>query len=283
MNTMEENRNMDHGAPESAENIFALSVPKGEESFPVLKAFQEFLDAERERARRRQMTLAICFMAALVVVVVLFCGIGAVLFSGMIKRSDSKQDKLLEMLLSQRNPTPQASGVALAAPASRFESDPVIDEMVAVLKQLKADTAELKAAAAEKKAAAAVAGTVTAVEQSVPEVSETRREPPVKKTGVFSSPKRRPEVVPTPPSIETVEEEALEDAATASGAVVARPVAEKNSPVGGPVQVKVVPSRTMRLPEGHEATEIAIVTEGNVKFPWRILMPTGAEPRAVPK
>ena len=78
-----------HDGPETAENAFALAFPKGDESFPVLKAFQEFLDAERERARRRQMTLTICFMSAIVLLVVLFCVIGAVLFSGMMRRSDT--------------------------------------------------------------------------------------------------------------------------------------------------------------------------------------------------
>ena len=276
---MEENRHLDHGAQDSAENIFALSVPKGEESFPVLKAFQEFLDAERERARRRQMTLAISFMAALVVIVVLFCGIGAVLFSGMVKRSDTKQDKLLEMLLSQRAAAPQAPAV----PVSRFESDPVIDEMVAVLKQLKADTAELKAAAAERAAAVAIAEADKSTEPIVPVVSAAKRELPVKKTGVFSSPKRRPESKPAPEPIETPEANALEDAAIASGAVVAPPLVKERAGSAGPVQVKVVPSRTMRLPEGYEASEMSVVTEGNVKFPWRILMPTGAETQAVSK
>lgn len=277
MNTMEENRNMDHGAQENAENIFALSVPKGEESFPVLKAFQEFLDAERERARRRQMTLAISFMAALVVLVVLFCGVGAVLFSGMVKRSDSKQDKLLEMLLSQRNGTQPAP--VMTPPTV----DPVINEMIAVLKQLKADTAELKAAAAEKAAAATVAETVQSVEPPVPVVAEAKRlAPSAKKTGVFSSPKRRPDPTPAPQPLETAEGNS-EELAAASGAVEAPPVVQNGSVSRGPVQVKIVPSRTMRLPEGHEASEMSVVTEGNVKFPWRILMPTGVESQAVSK
>ena len=34
-----------HDGPETAENAFALAFPKGDESFPVLKAFQEFLVA----------------------------------------------------------------------------------------------------------------------------------------------------------------------------------------------------------------------------------------------
>lgn len=277
---MEENRNSDSGSHESADNFFALSVPKSDESFPMLKAFQEFLDAERERARRRQMILATSFMAALVVVVVLFCGIGAVLFSGMVTRGDAKQDKLLEMLLSQRAEA-QPSAV-VAAPAPRVEPDPVIKELMAVLQQLRAETAELKAAAAAAEAEKSIAA-------SAPEVPEVKPEAPAKKTGVFSSPKRRTESVPapTPTEIEPVSGTSDEGSPSTSDTVAASPVAAppviappaaapKSDP-NAPVLVKVVPSRAMQLPEGYEANEMSVVTEGNVKFPWRILMPTGAE------
>lgn len=273
MNTMEDNTNSDSGARESADNIFALSVSKGDESFPVLKAFQDFLDAERERARRRQMVLALSFMAALVVVVVLFCGIGAVLFSGMVTRSDSKQDKLLEMLLSQRAPVQQP--VVVAAPVEKVESDPVMIEMMAVLKQLRAETAELKAAAAAAEAEKVSAPLVA----EVPDVKPTA---PVKKTGIFSSPKRQPESVPAPVPAEPAAEDTVEVPPTTSAGVTP-PVAASNADPNAPVQVKVVPSRTMRLPEGHVASELSVVTEGNVKFPWRILMPTGAETKDASK
>lgn len=278
---MEENKTSDSGAHESADNFFALSVPKSDESFPVLKAFQEFLDAERERARRRQMILATSFMAALVVVVVLFCGIGAVLFSGMVTRGDAKQDKLLEMLLSQRAEAQQPA--IAAAPVLAVEPDPVINELMAVLKQLRAETAELKAAAAAAEAEKSVAA-------STPEVPEVKPEAPAKKTGVFSSPKRRTESLPapTPMEIEPVLENSAEVSPSTSDTVatppvVAPPVVAPKSDPNAPVLVKVVPSRTMRLPDGYEASELSVVTEGNVKFPWRILMPTGAETKDAPK
>ncbi len=285
MNNMEENKNSDPNTQENADNFFALSVPKSEESFPVLKAFQDFLDAERERARRRQMTLAISFMVALVVLVVLFCGIGVVIFSGMVTRSDSKQDKLLEMLLSQRAAAQQAS--VTVAPAPRAEPDPVINEMMTVLKQLRAETAELKAAASE---------VAKPVLQSVSVAPEVKSEIPVKKTGVFSSPKRRPETESPPPQVEAVVEAPAEASPSPQNAVEASPplalstplsppapVVERKSDPNAPVQVKVVPSREMHLPADHEASEISVVTEGNVKFPWRILMPTGAETKDAAK
>ena len=57
----------DKGTPDS-ENLFAVALASkgGDESFPVLRAFQSFLDQERERARRRMMTLSVCFITALV-------------------------------------------------------------------------------------------------------------------------------------------------------------------------------------------------------------------------
>ncbi len=281
MNNMEENKNSDPSTQESADNFFALSVPKSEESFPVLKAFQDFLDAERERARRRQMTLAISFMVALVVLVVLFCGIGAFIFSGMVKRSDTKQDKLLEMLLSQRTAVHQPSVTVVPAPR---EPDPVINEMMAVLKQLKTETAELKAAAAVAEATKPDAQTAPVAPEARPEIREIKPEAPVKKTGVFSSPKRRPETESTPPQVETVAEAPAETPPSPQNAVESPPPAvERKADPNAPVQVKVVPSREMHLPEGHEASEMPVVTEENVKFPWRILMPTGAETKDAAK
>ncbi len=87
----------------------------GGDSFPVLQAFQEYIDAERRQARRRVVQLTIGFAAILGVVVVGF------LFAGvtMLKNMTDMQNKLVEVV-AERGHAPQftsASQPAASAPA----------------------------------------------------------------------------------------------------------------------------------------------------------------------
>ena len=43
----------------------------------------------------------------------------------------------------------------------------------------------------------------------------------------------------------------------------------------GPTSVKIVRTRDMHAPAGYSSEQISIVSAGNVRFPWRVLMPTG--------
>jgi hypothetical protein len=87
----------------------------GGDSFPVLQAFQEYIDAERRQARRRVVQLTIGFAAILGVVVVgfLFAGVS------MLKNMTDMQNKLVEVV-ADRGHAPQftsASQPAASAPA----------------------------------------------------------------------------------------------------------------------------------------------------------------------
>ena len=47
-----------------------LASNDSEEQFPVLKAFQSYLEAEREKSRRRQSQITICFLVSTIILVV---------------------------------------------------------------------------------------------------------------------------------------------------------------------------------------------------------------------
>ena len=273
-----------HDGPETAENAFALAFPKGDESFPVLKAFQEFLDAERERARRRQMTLTICFMSAIVLLVVLFCVIGAVLFSGMMRRSDTQQAQMLDILL-QRMPAPVAQAPALQPapqPVVAAQPDPQVSELLEVIKSLQAQNVEMMSALQER------------IREPEPKVAPPARPSPAeagaqaRKTGIYSSPRRKPEPAPEQPRPAPAQprpaaEDVAEPDATAAAAEAPEAPAVEDKPraeeapaaSAGPVKVKIVRTRDMHSPAGYSPEQITIVSSGNVKFPWRVLMPTG--------
>lgn len=294
----------EHTMQDGAENLFALSLPKGEESFPVLKAFQEFLDAERERARRRQMTLAISFMSALVLLVVLFCVIGAILFSGMIRRSDSQQDRLFD-LLTQRSPAPvQATAPSVSATGESKEASTA--ELVELLKQLRAENAAMRANLADKSPSASMPPLETAnagfavAPTPAPEVKSM---PSTKKTGVFSSPKRQPVPAPVaeapkPEEVPVATEPEVKPPVEAKPAIEIKTPVEAKSPVEikpavkpkpeqpqawTPIKVKVMPSREMTVPAGNSAEEMTIISDRNVKIPMRVLMPTGEAEKAAVK
>ena len=101
--------------------------------FPVLKAFQEYIDAEQAKARKRMLGLSIFFIVLLTIVVVTF----TLVVIGVINRNQSLSDRLLEFALRQQQtqvqqkPTPQSvaepappvsrpAPVAIPAPAAQW-------------------------------------------------------------------------------------------------------------------------------------------------------------------
>lgn len=73
------------------------------ESFPVLKAFQDYLEAERSQARRRVMQLSVFFAVLMGVVVTGFLTAGIFMWRNMA----AVQNKLLDVALAVREPAPQ--------------------------------------------------------------------------------------------------------------------------------------------------------------------------------
>lgn len=89
----------------------------GAESFPVLKAFQDYIEAERTQARKRVMQLSIFFAVLMVVVVTGFLTAGIAIW----RSNDERVNKLLEAVIAQR-----AAPAAVPAP----QPSPVIEESV---------------------------------------------------------------------------------------------------------------------------------------------------------
>lgn len=100
----------------------------GMNDFPVLKAFQEYIEAEQTRARKRMLGLSIFFVVLLVVVVVTFSVIMAAVInrdqqslSTIATRNQELSDKLLDIALRERGQQPvinvgQPAPVAVSAP-----------------------------------------------------------------------------------------------------------------------------------------------------------------------
>lgn len=91
----------------------AVALQGGEEEFPVLKAFENYLEAERQKSRKRMIALTCIFSGVLLVVIVLFIVIGALL----INRMFSQQERLLDHVVAQQRPLQQVQAPAPVAPA----------------------------------------------------------------------------------------------------------------------------------------------------------------------
>jgi hypothetical protein len=146
-------------APDAASgNLVAMYQASGSnaESFPVLKAFQEYIDAERAQARKRVMILSISFSIVLCAVVLLFLSMGVYLLKDM----SALQSKLVDAALSQRNvPAPVITVTAppvapQPAPAPFVQAQPVAPAVSPASEELREVTkalADLKADIEKKK------------------------------------------------------------------------------------------------------------------------------------
>ena len=84
----------------------------GVNDFPVLKAFQEYIDAEQAKARKRMFGLSIFFIVLLVVVVVTF----TIIMTSVISRNQSLSDRLLDIALREKNPAQPVVNVQQPTP-----------------------------------------------------------------------------------------------------------------------------------------------------------------------
>lgn len=119
-------------APASGGELVAMynaASHAGAESFPVLKAFQDYIEAERTQARKRVMQLSVFYAVLMGVVVTGFLTAGIF----MLRNMTSMQSKLLDVALA--NKTAPAPAVAQTVPS------PMIEES---MRQMSRATAELQ-------------------------------------------------------------------------------------------------------------------------------------------
>ena len=89
----------DSEAQPTANAVSLFGSSGGVNDFPVLKAFQEYIDAEQAKARKRMFGLSIFFIVLLVVVVVTF----TIIMTSVIGRNQALSDRLLDIALREKN------------------------------------------------------------------------------------------------------------------------------------------------------------------------------------
>lgn len=78
------------------------------EDFPVLKAFQSYIEAEREKARRKMLLLATAFGGVILLLVIVFGMILTVFVSKMFDQQNRSQDRMYSLMTQQQPVSPSA-------------------------------------------------------------------------------------------------------------------------------------------------------------------------------
>lgn len=130
------------------------------DDFPVLKAFQQYIDAEQAKARKRLLAMGVFFGALMLVVIAIFVA----LLVSVSSRNQQLNDRLIEFAMKERQPSsavvvqpPQDSAAVLALTAKLEDLQRKVSEA-----QSKADATIAEAAEKARQAAAAEAAKVQA-------------------------------------------------------------------------------------------------------------------------
>ena len=139
MNPRAEMPEIDPEIPEHAVSVYGQS-DGAYEDFPVLKAFQQYIDSEQAKARKRMLLLCAFFGGLMFVVISVF----VVLLISASSRNQMLNDRLVEYAMKDRDSRPGVS----AADRPAQESSAVL-ALTAKLEDLQKKLAESQAATAK--------------------------------------------------------------------------------------------------------------------------------------
>ena len=144
------------------------------DDFPVLKAFQQYIDAEQSKSRKRMVSLCIFFGVLMTVIVAVFM----FMLHSVSSRNQQLNDRLVEYAMRDRDrqpvvmpqqPVPQANDASEAAMRA------MTDTLVALQKQIAEQQRPQPVAAAPAAAAPAAVTPVAVAQEPSPEESELVR------------------------------------------------------------------------------------------------------------
>ena len=258
-------------------SVYQAASGANSESFPVLKAFQDYIEAERAQARKRVVSLSIFFAVIICVVVGGFLATGIYL----LRDRAQLQDKLFDLAFAPRTPaeTPQPVYVTPPAPAPQAGLDgetvkELSKEVIAAVqagigKQIDG-VSEISQQVHEK-----VSAQETEMEKLRQALSEMKEQNEQLKGDVetmladAAQPPPQPEVAPAvAPAAEAT---AVAEVATAPAPA---PVA---APPAAPVlkEPPVTPDgvKPPDAPKGMMATTLPLNSKSNATIPWRVIIP----------
>lgn len=159
------------GALVSIHNAALHATP---DSFPVLKAFQDYLEAERQRARRRLVLLSAFFAVLLIVVMVGLIAIGVSIYGDL----SAKNDKLFSVLIDQHTaPAGRMPAETDASARERAIEEQVAARLAAASRPAPGASPGIDVAALERIIEERVAARMAAVQPTVPSPAPANPQP----------------------------------------------------------------------------------------------------------
>ena len=133
--------------PQSAVSIYGQQDAL--DDFPVLKAFQQYIDAEQTKSRKRMVVLCAFFAFLMSLVIVVF----SVILHRVSDRNQQLNDRLLDYVMQGRAPQPTTIVQSPAAPQNDLALKAMADTLMALQKQIAEQEAkQIKPQAEEKPA-----------------------------------------------------------------------------------------------------------------------------------
>ena len=163
MNTATGMPEIDPGIPANAVSVYGQE--NAYEDFPVLKAFQQYIDSEQTKARKRMVLICVFFGIMMFVVIAVF----VMLLVNVSSRNQALNDRLIEYAMSDR--TQRASSPVVVQPAP---DNSAVLALTARLDEMQKKLTESQAA--EKAAAEAAAKARREAEEALKPKGPTKEE-----------------------------------------------------------------------------------------------------------
>ena len=115
------------------------------DDFPVLKAFQQYIDAEQNKARKRLLSLCVAFGAMMCIIIAVFM----VMLHDISQRNQTLNDRLVEYAMKDRDRAPvMVQQPVAAAPVSTAATEAALKAMTETLITLQKQLSERQSSSA---------------------------------------------------------------------------------------------------------------------------------------
>ena len=134
----------DSEIPENAVRLYGEADAM--DNFPVLKAFQQYIDAEQAKARKRMLMLGVFFGALMIVVISVF----VVLLLNVSAKNQELNDRMFEFAMKERDRQPAGAPVVVQPPQDNSAILALSSRIEALQKELAESREKAEKAAADE-------------------------------------------------------------------------------------------------------------------------------------
>ena len=137
---------VDQEIPQNAVRLYGQDN-SAMDDFPVLKAFQQYIDTEHSKARKRMILMGVFFCVLMVIVIAVFVG----LLISMSSRNQALNDRLVDYVMQERAHPYSAPVVVQPSPVQDVSAASMIASLTSKIEEMQKKLDEKKPVEAEAK------------------------------------------------------------------------------------------------------------------------------------